>query len=43
MPGSRLDVLKDVNLELHKGEIVGIIGTSGTGKTTLLHILRRTR
>lgn len=39
MPGSRLDVLKDVNLELHKGEIVGIIGTSGTGKTTLLHIL----
>jgi len=39
LPGSRLEVLKDVNLELHKGEIVGIIGTSGTGKTTLLHIL----
>ncbi|MEJ2688652.1 MAG: ABC transporter ATP-binding protein [Deltaproteobacteria bacterium] len=39
LPGSSLEVLKDVNLELHKGEIVGIIGTSGTGKTTLLHIL----
>lgn len=39
MPGSRLEVLKDVNLDLYKGEIVGIIGTSGTGKTTLLHIL----
>lgn len=39
MPGSRLEVLKDINLDLYKGEIVGIIGTSGTGKTTLLHIL----
>lgn len=39
MPGSRLEVLKDINLDLHTGEIVGIIGTSGTGKTTLLHIL----
>lgn len=39
LPGSRLEVLKDVNLELHRGEMVGIIGTSGTGKTTLLHII----
>ena len=39
MPGSRLEVLKDVNLTLHQGEIVGIVGTSGTGKTTLLHLL----
>ena len=39
MPGSALEVLKDVNLTLHQGEIVGIVGTSGTGKTTLLHLL----
>ena len=25
-----------INLEVHKGEIVGIIGPNGAGKTTLL-------
>jgi lipoprotein-releasing system ATP-binding protein len=39
MPGNALNVLKDVNLTLDQGEIVGIAGTSGTGKTTLLHLL----
>ena len=28
-------ILQDVNLELHKGEIVGLIGPSGIGKSTL--------
>jgi ABC-type lipoprotein export system ATPase subunit len=37
--GSRIDVLKGVNLHLHQGEMIAIVGASGTGKTTLLHIL----
>lgn len=32
-------VLKDVNLEIEKGEIFGVMGPSGAGKTTLLRIL----
>ena len=34
-----LKVLKGVNLEIKKGEIVSIIGKSGAGKTTLLQII----
>ena len=34
-----LKVLKGVNLEIQKGEIVSIIGKSGAGKTTLLQII----
>jgi len=34
-----LHVLKGVNLDINKGEIVSIVGKSGTGKSTLLHIL----
>lgn len=34
-----LHVLKGVDLHIKKGEIVSIVGTSGTGKTTLLQIL----
>lgn len=32
-------VLKDVTLEIHRGEVAAIVGASGVGKTTLLHIL----
>ena len=34
-----LEVLKGVNLEVRRGEIVAIIGKSGAGKTTLLQII----
>jgi tungstate transport system ATP-binding protein len=32
-------ILKDVNLEVEKGEILGIIGPSGAGKTSLLRCI----
>ena len=35
----QLQVLKGVDLEIAKGEIVSIVGPSGAGKTTLLQIL----
>jgi lipoprotein-releasing system ATP-binding protein len=34
-----LTVLKDVAIQVNKGEIVSIVGSSGAGKSTLLHIL----
>lgn len=34
-----LKVLKEVSLEVNKGEIVSIVGPSGAGKTTLLQII----
>jgi lipoprotein-releasing system ATP-binding protein len=34
-----LHVLKNVSLQIQKGEIVSIVGPSGAGKTTLLQIL----
>lgn len=34
-----LHVLKDINLEIRKGELVSIMGASGSGKSTLLNIL----
>ncbi len=38
-PDGRLDVLKGIDLTVSSGEFVAIVGASGVGKSTLLHIL----
>ncbi len=37
--GQRIDVLNDLNLDVRRGEKLVIVGQSGVGKSTLLHIL----
>ena len=38
-PGGELKVLTDLNMQVMRSEIVAVVGASGLGKTTLLHIL----
>ena len=35
----KIDVLKNINLEIKEGELVSLTGPSGSGKSTLLHII----
>jgi len=37
--GSLLTVLRDLDLQVDAGEMVAIVGASGVGKSTLLHVL----
>ena len=33
-------ILKDINLTIPKGKIIGLLGKNGTGKSTLIKLLR---
>ena len=35
---TRLEILKDVRLKITAGEMVGLVGPSESGKSTLLHL-----
>jgi len=37
--GREIEVLKDMNLSVHEGEIIALLGPSGCGKTTTLKIM----
>jgi putative ABC transport system ATP-binding protein len=36
---TQLAILKDINLEIKKGELIAIMGPSGSGKSTLMNII----
>ncbi len=38
-PGGELHILKDISFDVQKGEMAALVGPSGVGKSTLLHIL----
>ena len=38
-PGGRLEVLRHLDLDVERGEMIAIVGASGVGKSTLLHVL----
>lgn len=39
IPGRNLHILKDLSFDIQKGEMTSLMGPSGVGKSTLLHIL----
>lgn len=38
-PGEFIDALKDINLNIQKGDTVGVLGRNGAGKSTLLKVI----
>ncbi|TES94786.1 MAG: ABC transporter ATP-binding protein [Promethearchaeota archaeon] len=40
-PGSKTPVLKDISFEVQAGQTVAIVGTTGSGKTTLTKLISR--
>lgn len=39
LKGSTVEVLKDINLEIEKGEFIALVGSSGCGKSTILKLI----
>ncbi|MBI3184940.1 MAG: ABC transporter ATP-binding protein [Myxococcales bacterium] len=37
--GKRIDVLRGVSLDIEQGELVSLVGASGAGKSTFLHVI----
>ncbi|MRR16100.1 MAG: ABC transporter ATP-binding protein [Deltaproteobacteria bacterium] len=37
--GNKIEVLRDLNLEIKRGDSLAVVGVSGAGKSTLIHIL----
>jgi len=40
-PGTKVEVLKNIDLKIKKGQTVGIIGRTGSGKSTIARLLTR--
>jgi len=40
-PGTQRTVLDNINLEIHAGEIIAIVGENGSGKSTLIKLINR--
>lgn len=40
-PGCHGETLKDINFDIKSGEILGIIGSTGSSKTTLVQLIPR--
>src|SRR5699024_11094098 len=40
-PDAEEDLLKDISFKAHKGETVAIIGSTGSGKSTLINLIPR--
>ena len=38
-PGTQVEVLKEIDLIIQKGQTLAVVGASGVGKTTLLHLI----
>ncbi|ABG31582.1 ABC transporter ATP-binding protein [Roseobacter denitrificans] len=38
-PGTKFDVLKNINVDLHPGQTLAVVGESGSGKSTLARVI----
>ena len=39
LDGEKIDILKDINLVINKGDFLSIMGPSGSGKSTLMYLI----